>query len=64
MLGRDSSPPEAMVRPALGHAVVQRTIEAVASGGICAGQLAKVELGRGKVFSEAEANFVRGEVPS
>jgi hypothetical protein len=61
MLGRDGSLFEAMVEPALGHAVVQGTVEGVAS---CGGQLAEAELGRGGVLSEAEADFGRGRVPS
>jgi hypothetical protein len=53
-----------MAKPTLGHAAVQGTIQGVASCRIHRGQLAKAELERGRVFSEVEADFGWGGVPS
>jgi hypothetical protein len=66
MLGRVGSLPEAvaMAEPALGLATVQGTVKGVAFRGIREGQVAKDELGRGRVCSQAETGFGRGVVSS
>jgi hypothetical protein len=61
--GEAEVPPKALVEPASGHAAVQgggSTIVEVSSceirGELLLGQLAEVELERGRVFSEAEVD--------
>jgi hypothetical protein len=60
MLGETEVPPETLVEPASGHAVVQggvNIVAGVASCGICGEllpwHLAEVELERGRVFSQS-----------
>jgi hypothetical protein len=69
--GKTKVPPEALVEPASGHAVVQGGVSIVVGvatygihGELLPGQLAEAELGRSGVFFEVKADFGRGGVPS